>query len=374
MKIVRVVLLILILWNMPAIALFAIGPDLGSKLSLLTIGLLAVYYLFDKKTQPNWWIIILSLLYFTISSFQYYYAANLLIYETVKYFIFVISGYELIKQVSKEELFFILLLGTLSIAIDAFFFPSDFGRYAGFYLNPNEAGFICIYGYSLVFSLKNTSLKLLGQFVFTLMGLLTFSRTFIVIWLFLNLISLKISMKNIRIFGIGILLFATLIFIDNVVGLNNPRFKQLISIANNEKVSTNEINEDSRMDTWAQHYDQILASPYFGNGYGTFSGGTGPLGVHNSYLLVIGEAGIIPFAIFLAYIAYLFYWSIYFFKNSPYLIMQTIALALFLLTDHNFFAHYYVLFGAMWIQYQIVVQKKLLYEPEEQLDNINIET
>ncbi len=374
MKIVRIVLLLLILWNLPSIALFAIGPDLGSKLSLLTIGLLGVYYLIDNKTEPNWWIIVLSLFYFTISSFQYYYAANLFILETVKFFIFVIGGYELVKRVSKDQLFFILLLGTLSIAIEAFFLPSDFGRYSGFYLNPNEAGFICIYGYSLVFSLKNTSLKLLGQFVFTLMGLLTFSRTFIVIWIILNLISLKISVKNIRIFGLGILLFATLIFIDHIVGLNNPRFDQLKSIVTNEKVSTNEISEDSRMATWAQHYDEILASPYFGNGYGTFSGGTGPLGVHNSYLLIIGEAGIIPFVIFLAYIGYLFYWSIYFFKNSPYLIMQTIALAMFLLTDHNFFSHYYILFVAMWIQYQIVIQKTFLYESKEKLENINLET
>ncbi len=374
MKIIRIVLLILILWNLPAIALFTLSPGLGSRLSYLTVGLLAIYYFFETKTKPNWWIIIISLLYFTISSFQYYYPANLFILETVKYFIFVIGGYELVKRVSKEQLFFILLLGTLSIAVEALLFPSKFGRYSGFYLNPNEAGFVCIFGYALVYSLKNTSIKLLGQFVFTLMGLLTFSRTFIVIWILLNIISLKVSIKNIRILGIGILIFSALIIIDQYVGLNNPRFEQLKNIVSNDKVSVNEINEDSRFDTWAHHYDKILESPFFGNGYGTFSGGLGYLGVHNSYLMIIGEAGIIPFALFLAYIGYLLYWSIYFFKNTPYLIMQTIALAIFLMTDHNFFTHYYVLFVAMWIQYQIVVQKKLPSETENQIENINLET
>lgn len=374
MKIIRIVLSVLILWNLPAIALFTTSASLGSALSYFTIGLLGVYYLFETKTSPNWWILILALLYFTISSFQYYAPFSDFIRETVKYFIFVIGGYELVKRVGKEELFFFLLLGSISIAVDALFFPSKFGRYAGFYLNPNEAGFVCIYGYALTFSLKNTSIKLLGQFVFTLMGLLTFSRTFIIIWLIVNVISLKVSIKNIRILGIGILIFSTLLIIDESVGLNNPRFEQLKNFANNETVAVNEVSQDSRMETWSKFYDKIIDSPFFGSGYGTFSGKLGYGGVHNTYLMIIGEAGIIPFLILLLYISYLFYWSIYFFKKTPYLIMQTIALALFLLTDHNLFVSYYLVFGVMWIQYQIVEQKKLLVNTENQIENEKLET
>ena len=37
--------------------------------------------------------------------------------------------------------------------------------------------------------------------------------------------------------------------------------------------------------------------------------------------------------------------------------MQSIALSLFLLANHNFFTFYYVSFAAMWIQYQIEVAK-----------------
>ncbi|MCK7591030.1 O-antigen ligase family protein [Subsaxibacter sp. CAU 1640] len=369
MKILRILILMLILWNLPSITLFAFSESLGSLMSYLTIGLLGLYYLFEKKTQPNWWIIILALMYFTISSFQYYGPPMDFILETIKYFVFVIGGYELVKRVNKEQLFIFMTLGALSVAVEAFFFPSKFGRYAGFYLNPNEAGFICLYGYALVYSFKNASIKLLGQFTFTLMGLLTFSRTFIVIWVVLNLVSLKISLKNIRILGIGVLLFATLLFIDETVGLNNPRFDQLKSIVNNESVSTSEVGEDSRMSTWSHFYDKILKSPFIGNGYGTLSGKLGSLGVHNTYLMVIGEAGIIPFLLLIFYIGYLVYWSIYFFKKTPYLIMQTIALALFLLTDHNFFVHYYVAFVAMWIQYQIAEQKMMFnnYDSESKI-------
>lgn len=360
MKILRIVILALVLWNLPSIALATLGPALGSSLSFIIFSLLVFYYFLEKKTTPNWWMLIIALLYFTISSFQYYGETKYFINDFVKFFIFVIGGYEVIKRVSKEELFYFILLGSLSIAIETIFFPIRTGRYSGFYLNPNVAGFICIYGYALTYGLKSLPLKLLGQFIFTLMGLLTFSRTFIVIWVLLNLISLKISVKNIRILGIGVLIFSSLLIIDDIVGLNNPRFTQLKNIINNENVSNQEITEDSRTDTWALHYDKIIESPIFGNGYETFSGEMGKVvGVHNTYLLIIGEAGIIPFLLFLAYFIYLFYWSIYFFKETPYLIMQTIALSVFLLANHNFFNFYYLTFAAMWIQYQIVEQKRL---------------
>jgi O-antigen ligase len=368
MKILKYVILALILLNLPSKALFTIGATIGSLLSYATILLLALYYFLSNKTAPNWRMIILSLAYFLIGAFQYAGSSTVFIMEIIKYFIFIICAYELIKTVTNVELFYFILIGSLSIGYDAMFVPTEFGRYSGFYLGPNVAGFMCIYGYSLVYSLKNTSLKLIGQFIFTLMGLLTFSRTFIVIWLFLNIVSLKISIKNIRIFGIGILIFSTLIVIDEVVGLNNPRFEQLKSIMNNEEISSDEINDDSRAETWAHFYDEILESPIFGNGYGTLSGKLGSLGAHNTYLMIIGEAGIIALALFLSYIFYLFYWSIYFFKEKPNLIMQTIALAMFLLANHNFFIFYFVLFAAMWIQYQIVFLKKEL--PLEQVNII----
>ena len=358
MKILKAIIISLVLLNLPSWVLSVYGPLLGSILSYITILFLIIYYIIEKKTQPNMWMIILALSYFLISSLQYYGNPYDFIVNTLKYFIFIISGYELTKRVSKIQLFYFLIIGSLSVGIEAFFFPSKFGRYDGFYLNANVAGFICIFGYSLTYGLKSNSLKLIGQFVFTLMGLLTFSRTFIVIWVFLNIISLKISLKNIRILGVGVLIFSSLIFIDELVGLNNPRFQQLISLSKNEKVSAQELNEGGREETWAMFYDQILDAPILGSGYGTFSGKLGSLGAHNTYLMVIGEAGIIPFFILLFLIGYLSYWSFYFFKLAPHLIMQTIALAMFLLANHNFFTFYYVSFALMWIQYQILMHKK----------------
>ncbi len=354
MKILKYTILTLILLHLPAALLQWTGGAIGTVSSYGSFLLLLLYYAFIEKTSFNTWMLVLGFTYYLISSFNYVGDTDYFVFTAIKYFIVIISGYELMKRVNKTELFYFLLIGALSVGINAIFFPSKFGRYSGFYLNPNVAGFICIFGYGLTYGVRNITIKLSGQFIFTLMGLLTFSRTFIVIWLLINLISLKISIKNIRIFAIGALIFGTLLVIDEFVGLNNPRFQQLKSLVNNEDVSSEELSEDSRTATWARYYPDILEAPVFGNGYGALAGELGvKAGVHNSYLLVVGEAGIIPFFIMIALFIYFIHWGMKLFKEAPNIIMQTIGLAAFLLANHNFFNFYFIPFSCMWLYYQI---------------------
>lgn len=354
MRLFRYFILGILLLNLPAASLKFVSASLGTVLSYGSFLLLIVYYIFEKKGKLNLWMISLGLSYYLISAFQYYGNERLIIIIFIKYFIIVVCGYEAIKRITKQELFFFLLFGALSILMHTLFFRSDYGRYSGFYINPNVAGFICISGYGLTYGLKNKKLKLIGQFVFTLMGLLTFSRTFIALWLLLNVISILISIKNIRIFFIGFLILITLFSIDEFVGLNNPRFQQLKAIVGNEQVSSSEISQGSRTETWARFYDYVLQKPIFGNGYGSFQGsGLERLGSHNTYLLVIGEAGIIPFILFIGLFFYFLSSSVKLFKISPNLLMQSIAISIFLMANHNFFNFYYITLQAMWIQYQI---------------------
>ena len=368
MRILKYITLGLVLLNIPSIVLVVFGVGFGALMSYFTILSLALYYFFEKKTSPNWFLLIISLLYLMISGLQYVGLTSQFFMDIIKFLIFLISAYELVKNTNIAEFNLFLLLGAITIPLEAILFTSDFGRYAGFYINANVAGFICITGYASTYGLKNVGTKLIVQFLFTLAGLLTFSRTFIVIWLVINLISLKINIRNIRIFGLGFLIVGSLFFIDEMVGLNNPRFEQLRSILNNEEVSTEDLNADSRSDTWALFYDQILDSPLIGNGYGSFSGKEGyDMGVHNSYLMILGEAGIIPFVLFVAYIGYLLAMSLLYFKKKPNLIMQAIALSLFLMANHNFFGFYFVSFAAMWIQYQIHLCKQ---DEQNEIENI----
>ncbi len=142
--------------------------------------------------------------------------------------------------------------------------------------------------------------------------------------------------------------------------VKNVRINQLKRLTENERVEMKEINDDSRTDTWAKFYDDIMGNPFFGMGYYTFQGGTErrALGVHNTFLLIQGESGIIPTITFIIFYLYLFISSIRLFPVAPNLMMQVFVLILFLAVSHIYFTHHFILMISMWIQYQ-VKQKKL---------------
>ena len=61
-----------------------------------------------------------------------------------------------------KEIYIFLLIGALSIIINAVFFPlhnanfyPTYGRFSGFYLNPNYAGAMSLMGFALSFGIKN---------------------------------------------------------------------------------------------------------------------------------------------------------------------------------------------------------------------------
>src|SRR5690606_4460870 len=155
-------------------------------------------------------------------------------------------------RTDNNELFIFLTLGAISIFIHAFFFSYKYGRYSGFYLNPNAAGFICISAFSLSYSIKNKCLKSIGRIIALIYGLLTFSRTFILILIIVNFLSLFLSLKNLKYFGIGILMLFLLIIMGEFLNIQNPRFLEIKRIFSSEQVQTNNynINDDSRTETW----------------------------------------------------------------------------------------------------------------------------
>lgn len=105
-----------------------------------------------------------------------------------------------------------------------------------------------------------------------------------------------------------------------------------------------------------------------GNGYHSFSGETfGPEynsytvknGVHNTFLMVIGEAGFFVFLYFLW-----IYWSflingIKMFNDNPIIFLISFSLILYMLTNHNYFENNLVLFISMWLYVQIDEVKKV---------------
>lgn len=357
---VRFLILFLILGNIPSYLLAYFGGNLGPIASYASSLLLLFYFVFTKKKhRPLLPFILLGILYFMLSSLNY--TAGLaidFIKEFVRFMIVVVCAVELLYRTNKKEIYIILFIGALSVIINATVFPlananfyPTYGRYSGFYLNPNFAGTICLVGFALSYSIRPKWFQVAGQLAFTLAGILTFSRGFIVIWLLINFISVYNNRRNIVVPLIGAGVLVMFLAISSLLSLNRERFKALQSIFESDtQVITSTITEDSRTATWAMYTDIIAEKPFFGNGFGKMSAKTVQLpGVHNSYLLVFGEAGFVPFLLMLGIYCYLIVFSFLKFKTKPEYFYLSCVLSLSLMVGHGYFNDFYNVVISMFV-------------------------
>lgn len=357
--------LILMVWNIPSYALFYMSPSMGNIFSLMTFGLLIAFFVFSKnKKKPLLPFLILGILYFSISGLNYtdFEPIKYYFFDFIKLLIVIIIGAEVARVTKLEELYIIFMLGAFSIIIHAIFFPNidviygeNYGRFSGFYLNPNLAGTISLIGFSLSYGISNKKLKILGQLIFSLAGIFTLSRTFILIWVLIILYSAIRERKNLwaPILGAGVII---LILSVGGLKLNKDRFSALQSIFSDDKIQSKTITNDSRTGTWANFYDVILDHPFIGNGYGKLQGGYfgQAVGVHNTYLMVLGESGVIPFLILIWIILYLLIKSFKYRKQYLYYFLVAISISTYLLVSHTYFRQYSILFMSMFLYIKLI--------------------
>tara|TARA_R110002051_G_scaffold325852_2_gene432214 strand:- start:2162 stop:3208 length:1047 start_codon:yes stop_codon:yes gene_type:complete len=330
---------------------------MASLSSYLTSALFLGYFvLAPKSIKPAYPFILLGLLYFSIASFNYSYldVDNFFIKEFLRLMIVVTFGAALVGQTNIKELYVVILLGAISIFINALIFPQmsvNIGRAAGFYLNANTAGALCIIGYGLSYGIKEKSLRIIGQIVFTFAGILTFSRTFIIIWLFLNLIAIYRSKKNMLAPIIGIIALILIFTFADELTLDKQRFTAFQSfLERGDNRSAQTLQEGSRDETWAQYYDLIMENPWTGHGFMSFQKlENNKPGAHNTYLMIIGESGILPFLLHLGIYTMLFIGSLRKFKTQPEYVNITIGLILFMLTSHTYFVNFYLILISMYV-------------------------
>ena len=360
MNCVKFVILFLILGNIPSYLSAYFGIGLGSLASYTSSLFLIFFFLYTrKKHKPLFPFILLGILYYMISGLNYDNGeASNFLKEFLRFLIVTICAVEVLYRTNKKHIYIILLIGAASIIINATVFPlaninfyPTYGRYSGFYLNPNFAGSICLVGFALSYSILPKWFRVLGQLMFTLAGILTFSRGFIVIWLLINVISIYNNKKNIVVPLIGAGVMIAFLALSSMLSLNKQRFKALQSIFESDsQVQTETITEDSRTATWALYTDLIASKPLIGNGYGKMSKKTALLpGVHNSYLKVLGESGIVPFLLMLGIYSYLIIFSFRSFKAKPEYFYLSCVLSLSLMVGHGYFDDYYNLLVSMFI-------------------------
>lgn len=361
----RYIILSLILWNLPGFILVHLNDTISSMLSYLSYGVIILYGATHKRFGVNLEMVLVGILYFSISSLsnQSYMPTDIndFMISMLKYFIIVVGGYAVLQNTNSKEFYFFVFIGAISILGNIFLFNEptlDYGRYSGFYLDPNTAGLICIIGYALTYIMPN-SIGLLGKLSFTFLGLLTFSRTFILLWLFINLLSIRLSIKHLNMFVLGFGILSILLASNEFLPVKNKRLDQIGYYVSGDQTKAQGLERDSRWNTWSQYFDALNNKPLFGNGYRAFGGNgvAGPVGVHNFYLKLWGEAGIIPFSIFLYYILKLIIQSFKLFKSVPHLFLMTFSLSVFLLTNHNFFTNDFALFILLWIDINVKYQQ-----------------
>lgn len=317
--------------------------------------MITAYYFISKKRRPASSLLILGVLYFSISGLIYVKDSQDYISDIIKYFIVVLCAIEVVRDATEKDFFIILLIGAFTIFLNALYLQEGFGgRYGGVFINPNGAGFMCIIGYCLGYNVKNRYLKIIGQFVFTLAGFLTLSRTFIALWVIISLIAIIINLKNILTISIGVMAIILLLSISEFLNLDNVRFAAFQNLIEN-KVDSNVISENSRNETWLLYTEVILENIFFGNGYKSMQGmesdGVGiKVGVHNTYLMILGESGILTFIVSLIFFIRLLTGSIFkHFKKNPHYSFLAFALVIFLLTSHNYFDNYAMLTITLWV-------------------------
>ena len=206
-KIISFVVLFIVLLNIPTIVLETQSISLSSPISYLSFGLLA-FLIFSNNIKYPKTVIILAItagLYFFISAFQYNGDFIKLILTYIKFLLYLFGLYIAIRNIDQNIIIVFLLLGAITILLDALYFRfndfqvigyvSQYGRYAGFYLNPNAASLVCLIGYGLTIT-KINYWKLL-TIAFTFFGFLTLSRTFIATWFLITAIYLFYNRKYI---------------------------------------------------------------------------------------------------------------------------------------------------------------------------------
>lgn len=363
LKYLIIVVFILNVLNIPSLMLKVSSVFISSPISYFNFFILLGFSLFYLKNinSKTFLLLITGILYYLFAMMNEIKEGAFL--EFIKFLLLVLGMSFCVKNLSRQTMINILFLGAFTIVLDALFFrfndvvESDhvnlYNRYSGFYLNPNKASFVCLIGYfwTLFSEVKYKKILLIS---FTILGFLTLSRTFMLTWVLLNVMYSFINKKKLKYVFLGILTIPFVLkIVTSYIKLESNRLNFIINFFDSDKRSLEVLNRDSRLDTWKQYYDLILESPFIGNGYGAMQGGMYKLnqGAHNTFLLIVGEAGILPFIIFSSLILYFIITS---YKNRNFKILTlSLVLLIQLMASHNYFTSATMIFLTVFLIHEI---------------------
>tara|TARA_B110000211_G_scaffold104151_1_gene121250 strand:- start:6651 stop:7784 length:1134 start_codon:yes stop_codon:yes gene_type:complete len=365
-KIISFGVLFLVLLNIPSIVLKTQTIEISSPISYLAFFLLGMLIVTNKTKFPKQILFLAGIasLYYFIGAFQNEESFKNLLINYFKFLLYLFGLSISLQYINQKTIILLLLAGAITILLDSLYFRfndfqgigyvSEYGRYSGFYLNPNTAGVICLLGFVLTI-VKKDVWKILSVF-FSFLGFLTLSKTFMISWFLITIIYLFYNRKHIaKLFFIFVSAFLALFILSEKVNLNTDRFSFLTSLLSGS-LDTEILNKNNRIDQWAKFYELIIDSPIFGNGYRSFLISLADIngqGVHNIFLLIFGESGFLPFLLFLALIIRLFYRTFTNIGHNIVIFFLTLLLFTTFLVSHNFFSS-----GIQIFIFTLIIYKK----------------
>jgi len=380
-KFLSLLLLFLTILNIPSILLKTYSSSLSSVLShtMMMIALLLIFFNKSKYPSNLKFLYFISLLFYVLSMFCYEGDLQFFLIELIKYSLILFGLYIALDSANNKIILVLFLLGVLTILLDATFFRfGDVlidgynvtrGRYAGFYINANNASAVCMFGYSLVL-VSNNKLRSLLLLLFSLMGFLTLSRSFIIFWIGINIIFSVKSFKHLKFVPYVFLILPILLIFQDFFDLRIDRFNSLVNFFTSGSIDSLIFDNSSRQDIWTKYYNHILNFPFIGNGYNSFRSGTlvdQNIGVHNTFLIIFGEAGVIPFLLFVGFFIYLLS-RVYKLRSKsllPLLIFITILLQF--LVNHTFFSNGVRIFMMVFLLYILNNNRDEKYIPKTKI-------
>lgn len=232
------------------------------------------------------------------------------------------------------------------------------GRYTSFYPNPNTLGLVTNIGlilniYSLLHHKRGFVLKFLLIPIILYVAFLSLSRTAIItcaliiiltaLWMIFKLFkSKKKSIKrSIIVFGLPIYILGYIsLNFDEIMNkyLDQWQAKKMIGIV--DLIFKGKINKEttsSRSEHLELFYQSFLENPFLGKGLAYFADIPNyKWGVHNTFLLVLGDAGLFPFILLLILIFYLIFKSLFMKPNNGLIAIGLLFVwCLQAMTSHN---------------------------------------
>lgn len=219
-------------------------------------------------------------------------------------------------------------------------FAGGFPRISGITSNPNSLGFYsglgCVLAVSFYLLKQIGMLKILPLFLINLSSLIhTFSRAAMLALFFSSIIVLLFSSRKRFIVAISISIFigfiAVVVFGETILSFIASRSEQGLS---------------GRDRIWAAAFNSFLSNPIFGVGFGLeMENIMDPAGIrwsmHNAYLAVLAETGLVGFGIFLLFVFSIFkmicYKILYSSLEKERFVLITIFIVLVFLSTRSLF-------------------------------------